>query len=46
MMKSTPFRMAFGLEAVMLIEFQILTLLVQITERLDQEQSECIRIEQ
>ena len=36
--KSTPFRLAFALEAVMPIEFQILTLRVQATERLDELQ--------
>ena len=38
--------MAFGLEAVMPIEFQILSLCVQVTERLDEEQSEHIWKEQ
>ena len=38
--KSTPFRLAIGPEAVMPIEFQILTLRVQATERLDELQSE------
>ena len=35
--KSTPFRMAFGLEVVMPIEFQVLTLQVQVIKRLDEE---------
>ena len=38
--KSTLFRLAFGLEAVMPIEFHIPTLRVQATERLDELQSE------
>ena len=37
--KSTPFRMAFGLEVVMPIEFQITILRVQATKRLDDLQS-------
>ena len=37
--KSTPFRLAFGLEAVMPIEFQIPTLRVQATKKLDKLQS-------
>ena len=41
--KSTPFRMAFSLEAVMMIEFQVPTLWVQVTERLDEVQSEQVR---
>ena len=44
--KSTPFPMAFGLEAVMLVEFQILMLRVQITKRLDEIQSERVTKEQ
>ena len=44
--KLTPFRMAFGLEEVMPIEFQVLTLQVQVTERLDEEQSEQVQKEQ
>ena len=43
--KSTPFRMAFGLEAVMPIEFQIPTLRIQATEKLNELQSEQIRKE-
>ena len=38
--------MAFGLEVVMPIEFQVLTLQVQVTERLDEEQSEQVRKQQ
>ena len=43
--KSTPFRMAFGLEAIMPVEFQILTLRIQATEKLNELQSEQIRKE-
>ena len=43
--KSTPFRMTFGLEAVMLVEFQVPTLRVQVIEILDEEQSERVRKE-
>ena len=38
--------MTFGLEAVMQVEFQVPTLRVQVTERLDEERSEQIRKEQ
>ena len=38
--------MAFGLEAVMSIEFQVLTLRIQLTERLDEEKSEHVRKQQ
>ena len=38
--KSTPFRLAFGLGAVMPIEFQIPTLHVQATKKLDELQWE------
>ena len=38
--------MVFGLEAVMPIEFQIPSLCIQVTERLDEEQSEHIRKDQ
>ena len=38
--------MDFGLEAVMPIEFQVPILRVQVTERLDDEQSERVRKEQ
>ena len=44
--KSTPFRMAFGLEAVLLVEFHVSTLRVQVIEILDEEQSERVRKEQ
>ena len=43
--KSTPFQMAFGLEAIMPVEFQILTLRIQATEKLNELQSEQIRKE-
>ena len=43
--KSTPFRMAFGLEVVMPIKFQVPTLRIQATERLDELQSEQIQKE-
>ena len=46
MIKWTLFRMAFGLVVIMSIEFQIPTLHVQVTERLDEEQVEQIRKEQ
>ena len=44
--QSTPFRMAFGLEAVMPIEFQVQSLRVQVKERLPESQSEQYRLEQ
>ena len=44
--KSTPFRMAFVLEAIMPIEFQVPTRWVQVTERLDKEQSGQVRKQQ
>ena len=44
--KSTPFTMTFGLEAVMPIEFQVPTLRVQVTERLDEVKSEQVRKQQ
>ena len=42
----TPFRMAFSLEAVMSIEFQVQSLRVQVKERLPESQSEQYRPEQ
>ena len=42
MIRSTPLLMAFGLEEVMPIEFQIPSLRVQMAKRLDEEQSERI----
>ena len=44
--QSTPFRMAFGLEAVMPIEFQVPSLRVQVKERLLEAQSEQYQLEQ
>ena len=41
--RSTPFQMAFGLEAMMPIKFIILTLRIQATEKLNEMQSEQIR---
>ena len=46
MIRSTPFWMEFGLEAVMSIEFQIPSLRVQVTEPLDEEQLEQVWKEQ
>ena len=43
--KSTPFRLDFGLDAVMPVEFQISTLRIQATEKLNELQSEQIRKE-
>ena len=43
MIRSTPFMMAFGLEAIMPIEFQIPTLRMHVIERMDEELSEKIR---
>ena len=44
--QSTPFRLAFGLEAVMPVEFQVPSLRIQILERLPEEQSEHARLQQ
>ena len=41
--KLTPFRMAFRLEAVMPVEFQVSTLRVQVIEWLDEEHSEQVQ---
>ena len=38
--QSTPFRLAFGLEAIMPVEFQVPSLRIQIRERLPEKQSE------
>ena len=46
MIRSTPFRMAFVLEVVMLVEFQIPIWRVQVTKWLDEELLEQIRKEQ
>ena len=44
--QSTPFRMTFGLEALMPIEFQMSSLRVQVKERLPESQSKQYRLEQ
>jgi hypothetical protein len=43
--RTTPFRLAFGLEAVMPVEFQIPSLRIQVKERLGEKESERIRLE-
>ena len=42
--RTNPFRLAFGLEAVMMIEFQIPSLRIQVKERLSEKESEKIRL--
>ena len=42
--RTTPFRLAFGLETVMPIEFQIPSLRIQVKERLSEKESEKIRL--
>ena len=42
--RPTPFRLAFGLEAVMPVEFQIPSLRIQVKERLSEKESERIRL--
>ena len=42
--RTTPFRLAFGLEAVMPVEFQIPSLRIQVKERLSEKESEKIRL--
>ena len=42
--RTTPFRLAFRLEAVMLVEFQIPSLRIQVKERLSEKESEKIRL--
>ena len=42
--RTTPFRLAFSLEAVMSIEFQIPSLRIQVKERLSEKESEKIRL--
>ena len=42
--QSTPFQLAFGLEAVMLIEFQVPSLRIQVKEWLSEKESEKIRL--
>ena len=44
--KSTPFLLAFGLETVMPVEFQVPSLRVQTTERLLEAESELTCLEQ
>ena len=44
--QSTPFRLAFGLEVVMLVEFQVPSLRIQVQESLSERQSEQIRLQQ
>ena len=41
-MQKTPFRLAFGLEAVMQIEFQIPSVRIQVREWLSEKESEKI----
>ena len=43
---TTPFRLAFGLEAVMPIQFETPTLCIQIQERLPKHESQLIRAEE
>ena len=43
---STPFRLVFGLEAVMPIEFLVPNLRIQVQDRLPEIESEQIRLEQ
>ena len=42
--RTTPFRLAFGLEAIMPVEFQVPSLRIQIRERLNEKESEAIRL--
>ena len=42
--RTTPFRLAFGLEAVMPMEFQVPSLRIQLRERLNEKESEAIRL--
>ena len=44
--QSTPFRLAFGLEAVMPVEFQVPSLRIQVRDRLSEDKSEQIRLQQ
>ena len=43
--QTTPFRLAFGLEAIMPIKFQVHNLGIQVKERLSEKKSERIRLE-
>ena len=42
--RTTPFRLAFGLEVVMPVEFHIPSLRIQVKERLSEKESEKIRL--
>src|SRR5512137_2358533 len=42
--RTTPFRLAFGLEAVMPVEFQVPSLRIQLRERLNEKKSEEMRL--
>ena len=42
--RTTPFWLAFGLEAVMPVEFQILSLRIQVKERMSEKELERIRL--
>ena len=44
--QATPFRLAYGLEAVMPVEFQIPSLRIQVRERMTEGASEQIRLQQ
>ena len=44
--QATPFRLAYGLEAVMPIEFQKPSLRIQVWERMPEGDSEQIRLQQ
>ena len=44
--QATPFRLAYGLEAVMPVEFQIPSLRIQVRERMPEEESEQVRLQQ
>ena len=44
--QATPFRLAYGLEAVMPVEFQIPILRIQVKEWMTEEASERIRLQQ
>ena len=40
--QSTPFQLAFGLKAIMLVEFQVPSLWIQVWDRLSEDKSEQI----
>ena len=44
--QATPFRLAYELEIAMLVEFQIPSLRIQVKERMTEETSEQIRLQQ